>query len=154
MEGKFEIRQNPRVIRAMSSALEATRGAAFGGSVGLRLAVFVFAVVGPATGLEAHLPTRMLRCHRARAPVLSSQVEEAAASATEIDEEWFPAGAHLCGKQPPRGFCPLAPPAPDQAQGGLQPRPSGRGTTPLTPAGVSGEGREKTRTRKKQTWAY
>ena len=86
----------------MISALEATRGAAFGGSVGLRLAVFVFAVVGPATGLEAHLPTRMLRCHRARAPVLSSQVEEAAASATEIDEEWFPAGAHLCGKQPPR----------------------------------------------------
>ena len=121
MEGKFEIRQNPRVIQAMSSALEATRAAAFGGSVGLRLAVFVFAVVGPATGLEAHLPTRMLRCHRARAPVLSSQVEEAAASATEIDEEWFPAGAHLCGKQPPRGFCPLARPASARSSPGRPP---------------------------------
>ena len=107
----------------MSSALEATRGAAVGGSVGLRLAVFVFAVVGAATGLEAHLPTRMLRCHRprARAPVLSSQVEEAAASATEIDEEWFPAGAHLCGKQPPRRFCPLSRPASARSSSGRPP---------------------------------
>ena len=63
--------------------------------VGLRLAVLVLAVVGPATGLVAHLPTRTRWCHRprARAPVFSSQVDEASASAAEIDEEWFPAGA-------------------------------------------------------------
>ena len=63
--------------------------------VGLRLAVLVLAVVGPATGLVAHLPTRMRWCHRprARAQVFSSQVDEASASAAEIDEEWFPAGA-------------------------------------------------------------
>ena len=57
-------------------------------------AIIVLAVVGPATGLEAHLPTGVLWCRhpRARAPVFSSQVDEAK-SAAQIDEEWFPAGA-------------------------------------------------------------
>ena len=60
-------------------------------------AIIVLAVVGRATGLEAHLPTGVLWCRhpRARAPALSSQVDEAAhsSSAAQIDEEWFPAGA-------------------------------------------------------------
>ena len=49
-----------------------------------------------------------------------------------IPREWMLAeaytGAELCGKQPPRGFGQFslqhAPPAPDQAQGGLPPRPA------------------------------
>ena len=55
-------------------------------------AIIVLAVVGRATGLEAHLPTGVLWCRgypRARAPALSLQVDKAA----QIDEEWFPAGA-------------------------------------------------------------
>ena len=55
-------------------------------------AIILLAVVGRATGLEAHLPTGVLWCRgypRARAPALSLQVDKAA----QIDEEWFPAGA-------------------------------------------------------------
>lgn len=59
-------------------------------------AIIVLAVVGLATGLEAHLPTRVLWCRHPRAPaprakLFSLQVDEA--SAAQIDEEWFPAGA-------------------------------------------------------------
>ena len=57
-------------------------------------AIIVLAVVGRATGLEAHLPTGVLWCRhpRVRAPALSSRVRDEA-SAAQIDEEWFPAGA-------------------------------------------------------------
>ena len=55
-------------------------------------------------------------------------------------------GGPLCGKEPPRGFSPFAlqhaPPAPDQAQGGLQRRPASAKRQlcsgwPATPAAFS-----------------
>ena len=56
-------------------------------------AIIVLAVVGRATGLEAHLPTGVLWCRhpRVRGALVTSGVDEA--SAAQIDEEWFPAGA-------------------------------------------------------------
>ena len=89
----------------------------------LALAVFVLAVVGPATGLVAHLPTRVLRCHRprARAPVFSSQVDEASASAAEIDEEWFPAGARPAWKTGAQRILPSARPAGARSSSGRPP---------------------------------
>ena len=58
-------------------------------------AIIVLAVVGRATGLEAHLPTGVLWCRypRARAPALSSRVDEASAAQIDEDELRFPAGA-------------------------------------------------------------
>lgn len=59
------------------------------------LAVVILSLAGQTAGLLAHLSAQTPRCHRLRAwaPVSSAQVDEASASAAEIDEEWFPAGA-------------------------------------------------------------